>query len=138
MKISLLFLFFLIATKLCAHQIQGQEFVTVHLMCEYSLSPLGIDSESPSISWNIHTKKRNRKQGSYQILVSSDSSPLIKDTGDIRDSKKVISSENINISYREGNKNITAQKHIKNYKQLQNETIVNVGSGDYTLTVALN
>ena len=71
-----------------------------NLTCEYLTNPLGIDKQYPVLSWNIKTDKRNWHQYAYQIIVSSEVTLLKKGTGDVWNSGKVISSENIQVIYR--------------------------------------
>jgi len=71
----------------------------VNLKCEYKINPLGIDVASPRFFWIIPNAIRGAKQTAYQILVASDQNLLLKNNGDVWDSKKVESDENIQIPY---------------------------------------
>jgi len=98
-KICLLALLIWNSRQLYAQNPLQQAPLPVNLTCEYARNPLGIDNEFPKLSWNIRTNERNWKQSAYQIIVSSDSTGLAKDRGNIWNSGKVISNENIHIKY---------------------------------------
>ncbi|HEU0228307.1 MAG TPA: family 78 glycoside hydrolase catalytic domain [Arachidicoccus soli] len=69
------------------------------LMCESLKDPLGIDVLNPRLSWNIISEQRNVQQVAYQILVASTLENLKKGVGDLWDSKKMFSSNSIQIQY---------------------------------------
>src|SRR5699024_3726391 len=71
----------------------------IDLTCEYLKQPIGIDKESPRLSWNIQTFSRNWKQGAYEIIVASEKKKLNKNIGDLWESGKVESGNNINVTY---------------------------------------
>ena len=70
-----------------------------NLTCEYLANPVGIDKRNPSLIWMMKSDERNWEQSAYQIIVSSNASFLKKNKGDIWNSGKVISNENIQIKY---------------------------------------
>jgi len=41
----------------------------VDLKCEYAKEPLGIDAESPRLSWKICSDQNNTRQTSYRIIA---------------------------------------------------------------------
>lgn len=71
------------------------------LLCEYRKNPLGIDNINPRLSWKITDLKnvRGQKQTAYQILVSSNKENIEKNVGDLWDSGKVNSDQNVNVVY---------------------------------------
>jgi len=72
----------------------------VNLRCENRIDPLGIDVLSPHLSWNLESELRNKKQSAYQILVSDSKEALIKDNGNLWDTKKANSDQSIQIAYK--------------------------------------
>jgi alpha-L-rhamnosidase len=72
----------------------------VRLRCESVQKPLGIDTQTPSFSWQSNSTERNWRQSAYQILVASSAETLITGSGDIWDSGKVQSAESVGIVYR--------------------------------------
>lgn len=76
-----------------------------NLRCEYQIDPLGIDDLRPRLSWVIQVEDeglethRGIMQSAYQILVASSSERLAEDQGDLWDSGKVESRQNIQIEY---------------------------------------
>ena len=95
MKLKLLiFLYFLIAFDSLS-----QALMVNHLRCEYLQNPLGIESESPRLSWHILSNQRNVSQTSYQILVSDSPELLQKNQGNYWNSGKINSDESIQIAY---------------------------------------
>jgi alpha-L-rhamnosidase len=69
------------------------------LRCEYLANPLGIDAVQPQLSWNIDSDLRGERQTAYQILVASTPELLNKNKGDLWDSGKVVSDENLYVPY---------------------------------------
>jgi alpha-L-rhamnosidase len=71
----------------------------VHLRCEYLENPLGIDADSPRLSWQSDSSERNWKQAAYEVVVASSDESLRADRADIWDSGKVDSAESVGIVY---------------------------------------
>lgn len=73
----------------------------VDLRCEYRVDPLGIDNPTPRLSWKIvdAEKTRDQKQTGYQVLVASSMENLNQDTGDLWDSRGVVSAQSVNNVY---------------------------------------
>lgn len=70
-----------------------------NLQCESLNSPLGIDVAKPRLSWRIESAGRGQRQSAYQVLVASNPKLLAEDKGDLWDSGKVASDQNINVDY---------------------------------------
>ena len=70
-----------------------------HLRCEYQTNPLGIDCNTPRLSWQLDAKARGAQQTAYQILVASSPELLAQDKGDLWDSRKVKSDQTHLIAY---------------------------------------
>src|SRR5664280_1095926 len=70
-----------------------------HLLCEHMLNPQGIDVVNPHLSWISTSNERNQTQTAYRVIVASSLIKLNANTGDIWDSKKVTSSESLNVKY---------------------------------------
>ena len=88
----------------------SQMLSVVKLTCENAESPLGIETASPSLSWQILSDKRGVQQSAYHILVADDSSFLRINKGNVWDSKKNASSQSINIPFK-GKKLIPAKTY---------------------------
>jgi alpha-L-rhamnosidase len=73
--------------------------IPANLKCEYRARPLGIDAESPRLSWIIGSPERGAVQTAYRILVSSAPEKLSSGDGDLWDSGKVLSGDTIHIGY---------------------------------------
>lgn len=73
--------------------------VIQNLRCEYLSVPLGIDSQSPRLSWEITLNGQSLSQSAYQILVASSEDLLAQDRGDLWDSGKVNASACAQIEY---------------------------------------
>jgi hypothetical protein len=61
---------------------------------------LGIETPSPSLSWQILSKKRATLQTAYRILVADDSLLLKASKGNLWDSKKIASDQSIHVQYK--------------------------------------
>lgn len=73
----------------------------VRLRCEYLDNPLGIDVVKPRLSWTLEamTNTRGLKQSAYRVLVASTPEKLAADRGDLWDSGKVESDQQLHITY---------------------------------------
>src|SRR5580698_4379715 len=71
----------------------------VELRCDYAVNPLGVDSQSPRLFWELQSNQRGQKQTAYEILVSSSPELLAGTSGDLWDSGKISSGETIQIKY---------------------------------------
>lgn len=70
------------------------------LRCEYMANPLGVDTAAPRLFWKLESSIPDQRQTSYRILAASSERILAQDQGDLWDSKRVVSSETIQIPYR--------------------------------------
>ncbi|MBY8985805.1 MAG: family 78 glycoside hydrolase catalytic domain [Candidatus Lokiarchaeota archaeon] len=70
-----------------------------HLRCEYLENPIEIDTPLPRFSWVLEHEQRNQSQSAYQIIVSSEKILSNSDEGDLWDTGKVSSENNVNIEY---------------------------------------
>lgn len=84
---------------LCAIPVIAQELVVTNLRCENKHNPVGVDVLKPRFSWELRSNQQNILQTAYQILVADDTSLLQENTGNIWDSKKISSSESIQVKY---------------------------------------
>ncbi len=92
------------------------------LRCEYLRTPLGIDARRPRLSWRFESRPESRfesrpesrfesrfesnvanargqTQSAYQVLVAGDEATLATDRGDLWDSGKIESAEQLHIAY---------------------------------------
>ena len=69
------------------------------LRCEYRSLPLGIDTPVPRLSWQLESALRGQKQIAYRVLVACTPEALQADRGDLWDSGRVASNQNIGIPY---------------------------------------
>ena len=70
-----------------------------NLRCENKTNPLGVESKSPLLGWQLESDKRNVKQLAYRIVVADDSLLLEKNIGNVWDSKKQLSAASVNIGF---------------------------------------
>jgi alpha-L-rhamnosidase len=69
------------------------------VLVEQKVTPLGIDAPSPRISWIATSTLRGARQTAYQILVASDEANCRKGQGNLWDSGKVASVQNVLLPY---------------------------------------
>ncbi len=69
------------------------------LRCEYLVNPLGIDETQPRLSWTTQSTGRAKAQSAFRILVAGDPRSLMRETGDLWDSGKVMSNRSIQVAY---------------------------------------
>ncbi len=70
-----------------------------NLGCEHRENPLGVDVAQPRLSWIQSSSQRGDRQTAYQILAASSQQLLDKGNGDLWDTGKVRSDQNIQIPY---------------------------------------
>ena len=75
-----------------AHSVEG-------LRCEYLSNPVGIDVETPRLSWVLTPGPQGRQQGAYQVLVASSPANLQHSKGDLWDSGKTSSEQTTFVTY---------------------------------------
>lgn len=69
------------------------------LLCEYQVNPLGLDTLAPRLSWRLPPGPRGRAQRAYQILVASSPELLRKGQGDLWDTGRVVSPQQVLVPY---------------------------------------
>jgi alpha-L-rhamnosidase len=69
------------------------------LKCEYAINPVGLDIQSPQLSWQIESVSRGILQKAYQIKVADSPEILVNDIGNVWDSDTVLSSISAGIKY---------------------------------------
>ena len=67
------------------------------LECESLVTPLGMDAEKPTLSWQLRDTRDGAKQTAYEVQVASSATNLAAGKGDIWDSGKVESSDSIGV-----------------------------------------
>ncbi|MEA5426743.1 family 78 glycoside hydrolase catalytic domain [Arcicella lustrica] len=77
----------------------AQDLQISHLRCEYRLNPLGVQTNTPNLSWQIQSSQRNILQNAYQILVADTPEALAKNQGNVWDSGKILSDNSIQVKY---------------------------------------
>ena len=72
----------------------------VDLLCDSMVNPLGVDSTPPRLSWQLRGDgQRGLRQGAWRVLVSSSREALERDQGDLWDSGRVESDEQLHLPY---------------------------------------
>jgi alpha-L-rhamnosidase len=83
MKYSFFIVFIISFWLSSCQQNQPGLIYPIELKCEYSVDPLGVETQHPRLSWILGAEARNQMQTAYEVLVASDSSLLLQDIGDI-------------------------------------------------------
>ena len=72
----------------------------VELRCDGILDPLGVDSAPPRLSWQLRGDGSPAlRQRAWQALVSSSRASLDRDRGDVWDSGRAESDEQLHVPY---------------------------------------
>jgi len=85
-----------------ASQSGASGIVPANLRCEQLANPVGIDTSVPRLSWELvesGSQSHGLKQSAYRILVASSRELLDGGEGDLWDSGKIDSDENLFIGY---------------------------------------
>ena len=69
------------------------------LKCEYAMNPVGMDLQSPQLSWRIESDKKGMVQTSYQVLIAGSKEDLLQESALIWDSGKINSSKSAGVGY---------------------------------------
>lgn len=91
---NIVFLFTVLVTFISNAQIS-----VVHLTCEMAENPVAVIQTQPRLSWQLLSKENNTSQIAYQILVASSEEKLKKNEGDVWDSRRVNSAQNLQIVF---------------------------------------
>ncbi|MBW8325599.1 MAG: glycoside hydrolase family 78 protein [Prolixibacteraceae bacterium] len=83
---------------LIAIQTQAQSGQPIHLQCEYLLNPIGLDSPSPRLHWQMLDNREGALQTAYQIIVGTDSVQVAAGKGNNWDSGKILGANRL-VSY---------------------------------------
>ena len=78
----------------------SQHISVVKLTCDNRENPAGIENRAPSFGWQLKSDQKAVMQTAYRILVSDDPALLQNDSGNIWDSKKIMSAQSIQVKYR--------------------------------------
>jgi alpha-L-rhamnosidase len=72
------------------------------LRCEYQVNPLGIDASPPRLSWRLESRDlaaRGLRQTAYQVLAASTAEGLAQAQGDLWDTGKIVSNQQLQVAY---------------------------------------
>jgi alpha-L-rhamnosidase len=69
------------------------------LECESLVTPLGVDTKEPVLSWQLKDEREGARQTGYQIQVASQDSRLAAGKADVWDSGRVESDDSRNVRY---------------------------------------
>ncbi len=69
------------------------------LTCEHRENPLGIAEPKPRLSWTLLATVRNQQQSAYELLVSDDSLAILRGEGNLWQSGRMASPQNILVEY---------------------------------------
>ena len=64
------------------------EFRPIDLKCEYTLNPIGVDTDAPRFTWQLPSYSQVKTQMFYQLLVGTDSLKVKKSKSLVWDSGK--------------------------------------------------
>jgi len=78
--------------------LNSQNIEISKILCENRVAPIGIDANSPRLSWMLSSSKRNVQQWAYQIQVSENKEVLKNNI--LWDSGKIISEQSVHINYK--------------------------------------
>ena len=98
MKKKILPVIFVLMHVSVLHSI-AQTIQPLHLTVEYMENPLGIDIAKPRFSWHLTSSERNQSQQAYEIIVSDDKKLIDEGKGNVWQSGKVTSDENVQVEY---------------------------------------
>lgn len=80
--------------------LNAQALTVSNLRCEYATAPAGIVTKHPGLSWQLNSNQQDVMQTAYRIVVADDPSLLVKDEGNVWDSKKTESDSSLQIVFK--------------------------------------
>jgi alpha-L-rhamnosidase len=86
-------LLYLLAFVLLSAHSFAQQSQPSNLQCEYLLNPIGLDTPSPRLHWQMLDNREGALQTAYQVIVGTDSAQVAAGKGNCWDSGKVSGSE---------------------------------------------
>ncbi len=96
-SLTLLFLLFTSLVRIASAQ--SPSLKPVELKCDSLVTPLGIDSKNPMLSWQLQDARIGARQTAYQIQIASGTDLLTAGKPDIWDSGRVESDQSAGVSY---------------------------------------
>lgn len=69
------------------------------LSCDLMVSPLGVDSDQPKLSWKLRAMERGQKQTGWRVIVASEPGKLAANEGDLWDSGRQAGDDQSDICY---------------------------------------
>jgi len=83
-----------------AYVVSSAQVKVQNLLCENLSNPMGLDVTTPRFSWQLVSDKRGTMQTAYEIVVSTNISPLRKTTNYTWSSGKVMSDSSVHVAYK--------------------------------------
>lgn len=69
--------------------------IPVNLKCEYIVNPMGVDNPQPRFTWQMADNRLGALQTAYQLFVGTDSGEVANQSGNVWNSRKISSSQNL-------------------------------------------
>lgn len=73
----------------------SSDLSVTELKCDSMTDPMGVDSSPPRLSWQLRGSGRNQRQTAWQVVIASSAENLSADRGEVWDSGKVMSGEQL-------------------------------------------
>lgn len=70
-----------------------------NLQVNYCISPMGIDDQTPRLSWNVNDNDRAEFQSAYEIIVATNLNAIQNSKGDAWSSGKIVSNRQTGVEY---------------------------------------
>ena len=77
----------------------SQGITVTKLLCNDTEQPLGIETTTPALSWQLSSTGRGVRQSAYRVLVADDPALLQANNGNVWDSKVVTSGASLHIPF---------------------------------------
>lgn len=96
---AVIILAFLAYSPLSSGKNTTKSIKVLQLKCEYAVNPIGLDVQSPQLSWCIEPERRGVLQAAYQVMVAGSPEDLAQDNTGIWNSGKINSAKSTSIAY---------------------------------------
>lgn len=84
-----LILFITVTTFFSYSGVSGQSVRLTGLQSDHLETPIGVDNQTPRLSWRMDDSRQGAKQTSYRVLVDKDSMKVVNGKADIWDTGKI-------------------------------------------------
>lgn len=97
--VAVVVLLLLLASLVTPASASGAQMAVGEMTVERRQNPLGVDAETPRLSWELASEAQDQRQTAYQVAVATSGEKLSAGVADVWDSGKVASGQSVDVAY---------------------------------------